>query len=365
MKYCPECDELIPLDAVYCQYCGINTQNPEDTKNRSKGDPETTTPAKKSSTSRIPHPIPLSHVIVTLLLLLATFWGLSLSLTVLPIFINPSNTNHLFAVAISVQVILRIIVAILALDGRYPYGKGTIEGKIATSILAFIPVGALYSFLYAARSISQRDYLPTITSSALGATALTAVLITSTYTPLTEVAAQINPDSIPIVDENPVSIPTQRADTTPNETNNTSLPTLSQPTIVVSNPQVTDSSANASSDCNSPSSISTEDEGEVIEICGRVTNFGKLDCKWCSRGYATYILLDKTLRIISYNYEFTFAWLGDCLRVSDTVEIYGDEPVFNFNRGEGYAGSKCIVNDQGELQCDEGGYFQAYDHCDR
>jgi len=356
MKYCPECDELIPLDAVYCQYCGINTQDPDDKTNRISGsnEPDEGSDARSKSIPR--QQIPFLQVLVSLLLLLVTFWGLSLSLTALPIFIDPSFTDYLLTVGISVQVALRILIAYLAIDGRYAQGRGTLEGKIATAILSFIPVGALYSFLYAARSISQRRQLPTLMSSSIGASALAAVLVISTYSPLSGVAAEIGTETIPVVENNPTRKETVQSATA----TSTISPTSDEPTLEVSNPQVASSSENG---CISPAEVSIDMEGETIEVCGKVTNYGELDCEWCPKGKVSYILLDKSFRIISYDWEFTFAWLGDCLKVSDTVETFGGKPVLNFSRGEGYSGSKCYNDSQGELICNEGGYFQNYDKC--
>lgn len=357
MKYCPECDELIPLDAVYCQYCGINTQDPDDKTNRTGGTNQSEGGSTPRSKSVSPQQIPFTQVLVTLLLLLVTFWGLSLSLTVVPIFINPDYTDYLLTVGISVQVILRALIAFLAIDGRYARGRGTIEGKIATAILSFIPVGALYSFLYAARSLSQRRQLPTLMSSSIGASALAAVLVISTYSPLAGVAAEIGTESIPVIENSPTQ--RQTAQST-RATATISSPTTDEPTLEVSNPQVSGFDEN---DCIAPADVGLDMEGETVEVCGKVTNYGELDCEWCPKGKVSYILLDKTFRIISYDWEFTFAWLGDCLKVSDKVEEFGGKPVLNFSRGEGYSGSKCYTDTQGELICNEGGYFQNYDNC--
>lgn len=351
MKYCPVCDELIPLDAVYCQYCGVNTQNPEESSREDSADAEEHTSRSKNISPAAP--APFSHVLVSLLLLLVTFWGLSLSITLLPAFIDPAYTYLIPTIGIATQLVLRIVIAILALQGRYHQKIGSIEGKIATFILAFIPLGALYSFLYAARWLSNRKFLPTLTSSAVGSAAVTAVLFISTYTPLTGLAAQID-TAAPI----PVNEPIER---------NTPVPQVTKtptkiPTVIVSNPQVTDSRT-STSPCNPPAFVTVEDEGKKIEVCGEVTNYGTLDCPSCPSGNVSYILLDRTFKVISYDWEFTFAWLGDCIRVSDTVEVFGAEPVFNFSRGEGYSGTECFTDSQGELVCEGGGYFQTFDGC--
>ena len=90
MKYCPKCDELIPLDAVYCQYCGVNTQNPEeDSRDQNQQTAETDTDSRRNKT-QLPANIPFVQVMIGLFLLLLTFWSFSIALTILPISIDSS-----------------------------------------------------------------------------------------------------------------------------------------------------------------------------------------------------------------------------------------------------------------------------------
>jgi hypothetical protein len=357
MKYCPKCDELIPLDAVYCQYCGVNTQNPDGDPRSLDHDSETVSNAQKVKQADRFAPTPFGHVLICLFLLLISFWGLSISLTVLPLFIDPGYGDYLLHIAIATQVLFRIMIAFLAIDGRYFERKGTIEGKIATVLLSFIPLGALYSFLYAARSLSRRRFISTLSSSAVGSVALSAVLITSTYTPLTRMVKDI--DAVPLPTA-AVETPVADHENNPNTPVSGTIAPPSIPTVEFVNPQID----NLTSSCLSPDEVSVEDEGKTIEVCGRVTNYGELECKDCSYDDPSYILLDGTFQIISYDWHFTFAWLGDCLKVSDTVEVFEEKPVFYFSRGEGYTGTECYTDSQGELICEKGGYFQNFTGCE-
>ncbi|MBS3750040.1 MAG: zinc ribbon domain-containing protein [Anaerolineales bacterium] len=358
MKYCPKCDELIPLDAVYCQYCGVNTQNPEeDSKHQNQTASE---PAKVShrNKTQLPANIPFVQVMIGLFLLLLTFWSLSAALTILPIYIDSSFSEYTLPIIIAIQVVLRTGIALLAIDGRYFDSHGTIEGKVATILLTFIPIGALYSFLYAARSLSRRKYFPALSSSALGSAALSALLITSTYTSLANMTRDFDFYTLP-VDEIPVIEKTPEADTntiTPTEFPSTQGAT--QETVL----QSTDTTI-ADPSCISPSEISLADEGDTISVCGKVTNYGDLDCDDC-KYERSFILLDKTFMIISVDWQFTYGWLDDCLIVTDTVENFHNNPVFIFTRAEGLTESFCYTNRIGELICEKGGYIKDFSGCE-
>ena len=115
--------------------------------------------------------------------------------------------------------------------------------------------------------------------------------------------------------------------------------------------------------CRSPESITIADEGKFRDVCGKVTNYGDIECESCPLGFYSYIKLDGEFQIISYDWHFSFAWLDECLRVSDKVEILGDEPVFVFGKGKGYTGAECYTDSQGELVCDGVVYFQEYSGC--
>ena len=115
--------------------------------------------------------------------------------------------------------------------------------------------------------------------------------------------------------------------------------------------------------CQSPSSINKNSSGQMIEVCGKVTNWGDVACPDCPRGGYSFLRLDDSFVIISYEWVFNDEWIGDCIRVSDEVEMLGNDPVFVFGKGEGYAGSDCTTGQDGIMTCDEGDYFVFYSGC--
>ena len=119
----------------------------------------------------------------------------------------------------------------------------------------------------------------------------------------------------------------------------------------------------ASYPCIAPAEVSLEDVGNIIEVCGKVTKWGNVPCPECALGGYSFITLDKTFTIISYDWRFNNDWVGDCLLVADTVEQLGSNPIFIFGKGEGYAGSECTVSG-GTMTCSEGEYFLSFSDCD-
>jgi hypothetical protein len=120
--------------------------------------------------------------------------------------------------------------------------------------------------------------------------------------------------------------------------------------------------SSATSACQSPSSISAEDSGKLIEVCGEITYWGDVPCPNCALGGYSFLKLDRSFTIISYEWVFNDGWIGDCVRVSDTVEMLGNDPVFVYGKGEGYAGSDCTTDD-GIMTCSMGDYFGYYSGC--
>jgi hypothetical protein len=110
--------------------------------------------------------------------------------------------------------------------------------------------------------------------------------------------------------------------------------------------------------------ITADYKGQLIEVCGEVTNWGAVPCLNCPLGGYSFLKLDNQFLIISYDWVFNNEWIGDCLIMGDTVEILGIAPVFVFGKGEGYAGSECTFNDDGSMSCGGGGYFLMHDGCE-
>ena len=93
--------------------------------------------------------------------------------------------------------------------------------------------------------------------------------------------------------------------------------------------------------CKNPSEVADDDVGNSICVCGKVTSFAPLRCINCPHGYYTFIKLENQFRIISYEWSFLADWVGAGICVEDTVELFGEDPVFVFSIEEGKEGVDC------------------------
>ena len=116
--------------------------------------------------------------------------------------------------------------------------------------------------------------------------------------------------------------------------------------------------------CRKPAEVSPDDAGKIIEVCGMVTNWGAVPCPTCPLGGYSFLKLDGEFLIISYDWVFGNDWLDSCLLVADTVEMLGAAPVFTFGVSEGFAGSDCEIQANGNRSCTSGDYFQMYFDCE-
>ena len=116
--------------------------------------------------------------------------------------------------------------------------------------------------------------------------------------------------------------------------------------------------------CRKPAEVSPDDAGQIIEVCGEVTNWGAVPCPKCALGSYSFLKLEGEFLIISYDWIFTTGWIGNCMLVADTVEMLGADPVFVFGVSEGYAGSECTTKADGSRSCVTGDYFQQFFECE-
>lgn len=116
--------------------------------------------------------------------------------------------------------------------------------------------------------------------------------------------------------------------------------------------------------CRKPAAVSPDDAGQLIEVCGEVTNWGNVPCPNCALGGYSFLKLDGEFLIISYDWVFNNNWIGYCIIVADTVEMLGAAPVFIFGSGEGYAGSECYTKEDGTRSCSSGEYFLEWYGCE-
>ena len=330
MKYCPECYKELPPDSASCPFCGFRTGN---------GNSEDQEAPKIIKASQTDSYIPPEQTVLSLLLLLIFFWGINLAFTTLPVFLNFGTVKNLIIAAIISQVLSRAMIGFWAVQEQALKRDSTPNKKVGAFLLSFVPIGGIYSFLHASRTIIRKDRLSNLTISSVFAVLLMSVMLFSSKDginyiltgeePPEEKAAVVIPDPslIAVVIEDTAIPPT--------------------PTVRV-----------YQGGCRNPNSVIPDEEGDTITVCGTVTNFGEFDCETCPGGFYSFIKLDGGFQVISYNYHFSFAFRDECIAIEDKVEVLGDEAVFLYNNGD-----ECTLNDEDVLVCEENTYFQEYEAC--
>jgi len=329
MKYCPECYKELPPDSASCPFCGYRTGN---------GDSEEKGAPKILKTPQVDSYIPPEQTVLSMLLLLIFFWSINIAITALPVFLNEGTTKNLIIAAIVSQVLTRVMIGLWAVEEQALKRDSTPNKKVGSFLLSFVPIGGIYSFLHASRTIIRRDRLSNMTISSVFAVLLMSVMLFASKDGI----------NLILTGEKP---PVEEAATAPDPTmtvvivEDTAIPPT--PTLRV-----------YQGGCRNPNSVTPDEEGDIITVCGVVTNFGEFDCESCPDGFYSFIKLDGDFQIVSYNYHFSFAFLDDCIAIKDEVEILGEGAVFQYNNGE-----ECTLNEEGELICEESNYFQEYDSC--
>lgn len=340
MKYCPECYKELPSNSPTCPFCGFKTGNGDEQDRPSGGFLKT--PKTDSF-------LPPEQTFLSLLLLVILFWAVNISITVFPIYINAGTIRNILIVGISSQVLTRALIGIWAVEEVSLKKDVTTNKKIGAFFLTLIPIGGMMSFLQAARSSIRKNRLSNLTIASISAVIIMSLLLFSTRESISALSSGEDISSTPESTPNPAVAALYEGGSEAEES--TSIPP-------------TPTQRSFADGCRNPNSVILDEEGDIVDLCGRVTNFGEIECETCPLGYYSFIKLDHKFQIVSYDWIFSFAWLGDCMAVSDEVEVLGDEPVFVFGKGEGYAGTECTTDLQGELDCDGGFYFQDYFGCD-
>jgi hypothetical protein len=299
-----------------------------------------------------------AKTIFGLVFLILGLWGLTISTAALLLYLKPELPTAMLLISLVPQMVLRGFFAYWAVEDREISSTMGMGGKVALMIMAFLPLLSILPFVYTSRGLIRKNRFDFVTVSAVVITIATVVVAAATHESLTPVLEPLT-SGRPLTDTTPdLFQSTPENEQSPQET-----PEVSQLETPIQNTPYSDKGASIPSSCVNPAMVTLEDEGENIEVCGRVTNYGVIDCPTCPRGMYSFIKLEGTFQIVSYDWRFSFAWLDDCLRVSDTVEILGEKPVFVFGKGEGYAGTECITDSRGELICEGGEYFQDFDGC--
>jgi hypothetical protein len=277
---------------------------------------------------------------LSLLLLLIFFWGINLALTVLPILLDEGTLKNILIAGISAQLLTRIPIGLWALEEQSLKKDLTPSKKLGSFLLTFVPVGAIFSFLHAARTMIRKERLSNLSIAAVSSALVMGLML---FTSREGINTIIFGNDSPSIISNLTSRPTQAI------SSGTLSGTVTSTHIPVD-----------LTDCKNPASITLKDEGKTVAVCGEITNYGDIDCDTCPKNFYSFIKLDGSFQVVSYDWPFTISWLGKCLRVEDEVQILGEIPVFLFGKGDGYVETECVTDLQGELVC-EGKYFQYYD----
>jgi len=333
MKYCPECYKELPPNSVTCPFCGYKTGN---------GD-EDDTPKGFLKTPKIDSYIPPEQTILSLLLIIIFFWGINISIAALPIFLSAGTTRNILIAAISSQVLTRALIGTWAAEEVSLKKDASLNKRIGAFLLAFVPIGDIFSSLNAAKTAVRKNRLSILSTASIAGVLIMSLIL---YTTSEQITALINGESIAPTPDPAAAVPDQSS-----EIGNTLVPEATPTTQAYIN------------GCRNPLSITAEEEGDTIEVCGKITNFGIVECDNCPLGFYSWVKLDGSFQIVSYEWRFTYLWLGRCVAVEDEVELLGDLPIFHYKKFEGCTQDECTTDGEGGLLDDSGIYFQPYDNC--
>jgi hypothetical protein len=327
MKYCPECYKELPPDSTSCPFCGYRTGN---------GDTGKSDAPKIIKTHQSDSYIPPEQTALALLLVMIFFWCINIAITALPIFLDAGTVKNIIIAAVISQVLTRVIIGLWALKEQALKRDSTPNKKAGAFLLSFVPIGGIYSFIHASRTIIRKDLLSNLTIASVSAALLMSVVLFSSKEGINNLLTGEEPVAVVQTDETPRSTVVVE---------DTAIP----PTATLRSYQ---------GGCRNPHSVTSTEEGDIISVCGTITNFGDIACDSCPNGFYSYIKLDSKFQVVSYNYHFSFAFLHDCILIKDKVELLGENAVFQYNNRE-----ECVLNENDELICEKSAYFQEYDAC--
>ena len=326
MKYCPECYKELPPNSAACPFCGYKTGNDEEEK----------APPGFISTPQVDSYIPPEQTVLGLLLLGIFFWGFNLTISALPIFFDAGTKTNLLIAVIASQVVSRVLIGVLAVEEVSLKKNASINSKLGAFLLALIPIGDIISSMNAARTVIRKERLPMVSIASITAVVIMSLTIYKTSDQISHLLNGIEINGIDI------TIPVDN--TTP-----TAEPTATFRPFI--------------NGCRNPLTLTADEDGELVEVCGKITNFGVKDCPNCPLGYYSFLKLEGKFQIVSYEWRFTHAWLNKCVKIEDELDLLGGIPAFVFNTGEGCRGD-CVHDFHGGLIDDNGTYFQPFDGCD-
>lgn len=333
MKYCPECYKELPPNSAVCPYCGYRTGNGDDQ-----------IPAGILQTPQVDSYIPPEQTVLSLLLLIIFFWGLNIAGAALPIFFDIGSKRNILIAAIASQVLTRLLIGFWAVEEISLKHDATAKSKLSAFLLALVPIGDIFSSLHAARTAIRKNRLPVLSTASIAAVAVMSLVL---YQTSEQVVNLLNGEDIASVPATPT--PTEEvAEAT--EVIPTAIPT---PTLQA-----------YFNGCRNPLAVTADEEGDYVEICGEITNFGVIECESCPLGFYSFVKLEGEFQVVSYEWFFTHAFLRRCVKIKDNVELLGNTPAFVFSKAEGCIGDECETDFHNGLIDDGGIYFQPFDGCE-
>jgi hypothetical protein len=291
-----------------------------------------------------------------LLLIFLVFWGINITAVGLPFFIDAVSRRNLLIALISSQVVTRTMIGIWAVEEVSLKNRPTLQAKLGAFLLAFIPLGDIYPSLHAARTVIRKDRVSILSIASVATVMMMTLVLFRTSDQIRNLASGIDlRDLSAVVTLLPEEVTNGGGATVEEEnpSNNSQDPATGP----------TDTPKPYINGCRNSRSVTADEEGEYLELCGEITNFGVKDCDTCPLGYYSFLRLDGKFQIVSYEWRFTHAWLKKCVKVEDTLQLLGGIPAFVFNTGEGCIGD-CVHDFHGGLIDDGGAYFQPFDGCD-
>jgi hypothetical protein len=333
MKYCPECYKELPPNSAVCPYCGYRTGN---------GDEQT--PAGILQTHQIDSYIPPEQTVLGLLLLIIFFWGLNIAGAALPIFFDIGTKRNILIAALASQLLTRALIGFWAAEEISLKHDATLKNKLGAFLLALVPFGDIFSSLHAARTAIRKNRLPVLSTASIAAVAIMSLVLFKTSEQVTNLINGREIAAVPAT-ATPEIVETEATPVTP-----TPIPT---PTLQA-----------YFNGCRNPLAVTADEEGDYVEVCGEITNFGVIECENCPLGFYSFVKLEGGFQVVSYEWFFTHAFLRKCVSIKDNVELLGDKPAFVFSKAEGCRGEECVTDFHNGLIDDGGVYFEPFDGCE-
>jgi len=137
--------------------------------------------------------------------------------------------------------------------------------------------------------------------------------------------------------------------------------------VVTATPVATTASPEASASptpvCRKSASVTAENAGQTLSVCGLILDVGETACSSCPNEKVSYLVLKGGMQIVSYDWIFlrSFPYEGICVQVKDTVELLAGRPVFVLGMADGYAGAACTTGAGGVPVCEQGSYLDPVD----